>query len=533
MKTIPLFLSKAYLLFLCFIILNVVGSVPVLADPPNSNICSFITNEVSSTDVPKNITDFTTTESTLVVSGVPSIVRDVDITLSISHTFAADLDVVLVSPAGTEVTLTTDNGAGNDNVFQGTTFDDQATDVVTQYTFMDNVVATKLIPEGALWAFSGENPNGTWKLKVTDDLAPDAGTINSWSLNLSSCEGSQPIAVETGVWFSNPALAIPDNDLTGVTATVDVFDMQAEICQVELTLNLPHTFASDIEAILESPSGKTTQILLDNGGGLDNIYDGSVFTDKAGAIPVSDFPNVDNVVSTPITPVGAMAAFIGESPNGTWKLHLLDDANSDTGTLNTWILKILTCDKDTDADGVGDLNDNCINSANIDQADSDADGTGNACDTCPNDPSKITPGTCGCGIKDVDKGGIQDGDTESNGILDCLYGAEANNFASDIKARVDAVKYGKNRKKRKATRTEIAEILSLIDTLGAYISTHSSDILFAQGGTFDSTSSGITKLSKQLKKLKKKLKVSKSAFNRLRSKAGKTAGLIEGSLPST
>ena len=36
---------------------------------------------------------------------------------------------------------------------------------------------------------------------------------------------------------------------------------------------------------------------------------------------------------------------------------------------------------DTDADGVGDLCDNCISNSNSDQLDSDGDGNGDVCDT--------------------------------------------------------------------------------------------------------------------------------------------------------
>jgi hypothetical protein len=49
---------------------------------------------------------------------------------------------------------------------------------------------------------------------------------------------------------------------------------------------------------------------------------------------------------------------------------------------------------------------------NVNSLDSDGDGTPNCADGCPNDPSKITPGACGCGVADVDS----DGD----GALDCV-----------------------------------------------------------------------------------------------------------------
>ena len=44
----------------------------------------------------------------------------------LSHTFAADLDIQLVSPAGTSVTLLSDTAAGNDFVNATIHFDDEA-----------------------------------------------------------------------------------------------------------------------------------------------------------------------------------------------------------------------------------------------------------------------------------------------------------------------------------------------------------------------------------------------------------------------
>ena len=66
---------------------------------------------------------------------------------------------------------------------------------------------------------------------------------------------------------------------------------------------------------------------------------------------------------------------------------------------------------DTDGDGISDLEDNCRQIANPDQADTDGDGAGDACDNCVNDPNKTSPGICGCGVADTDS----DGD----GVRDC------------------------------------------------------------------------------------------------------------------
>jgi hypothetical protein len=95
------------------------------------------------------------------------------------------------------VTITTDNGSSNNNNFNGTIWDDQADkgsqvpysgnpNLVTDHTYANNVIAPKLVPEEAMGAFMGENPNGTWRLTVRDDQASDFGTLSRWNLNLVS-----------------------------------------------------------------------------------------------------------------------------------------------------------------------------------------------------------------------------------------------------------------------------------------------------------------------------------------------------------
>ena len=73
--------------------------------------------------------------STIEVAGAAAYLTDLDLITNLTHTFVGDLDITLQSPAGTVATITTDNGAGNDNVFAGTTFDDQANPGVQTLAF--------------------------------------------------------------------------------------------------------------------------------------------------------------------------------------------------------------------------------------------------------------------------------------------------------------------------------------------------------------------------------------------------------------
>jgi hypothetical protein len=120
---------------------------------------------------------------------------------NIVHTFASDLDVTLTSPAGRIATLTTDNGIDRDNVFAGTTWfelADPASPIpytgnpaqVGEHSYTNLVTATPLVPEEPFSVFDGENPNGTWTLKVVDDAPGDTGMLNGWSLiGLAACPG--------------------------------------------------------------------------------------------------------------------------------------------------------------------------------------------------------------------------------------------------------------------------------------------------------------------------------------------------------
>lgn len=143
---------------------------------------------VESTNVPMTINDVATQESTLSVSGLVAPVTKVTVAFHLTHTFDNDLDIYLIGPDGTQVELTTDNGgAGNDfgtSCGSRTVFDDAAAvSVVGQAA---PFVGT-FRPEGALSTFNGKSgaaANGTWRLRIVDDLGGDVGVLQCWSLTI-------------------------------------------------------------------------------------------------------------------------------------------------------------------------------------------------------------------------------------------------------------------------------------------------------------------------------------------------------------
>ena len=170
------------------------------------------------TPVPISAVGTSTVTSTIVVNSVAGVLWDADVSTFIFHSFSGDLDVTISSPAGTVVTLTTDNGGNNDNVFNGTIWDDDANPggqvpyvnnngVATDHLYTNLVAAPTLVPEEALGAFIGENPNGVWTLTVSDDTAGDGGLLSSWRVNAQTCRDTTPPTFPT----------VPDN-VTGATA---------------------------------------------------------------------------------------------------------------------------------------------------------------------------------------------------------------------------------------------------------------------------------------------------------------------------
>ncbi|WP_282069204.1 reprolysin-like metallopeptidase [Olleya namhaensis] len=108
-------------------------------------------------------------------------ITDVNVTVDITHTWSADLDITLTSPNGTVVELTSDNGSSGDN-YTGTIFDQEGTDGLI--TAGAAPFTGSFIPEGDLSTLYGEMSAGDWVLTIVDDANFDGGTFNSFDLEV-------------------------------------------------------------------------------------------------------------------------------------------------------------------------------------------------------------------------------------------------------------------------------------------------------------------------------------------------------------
>ena len=193
---------------------------------------------------PIAITDnATSAPSSIVVNGFDTPIADVNVSLNVySHTQPADVDVLLVGPAGQTALIMSDvAGAGtalNDNL----TLDDQDPDQLpqqgdlesgtfqpTNYDFSslpDSFAPNPLIPAplpsgSALAVFNGTNANGSWTLFVddADDDTPDSsGSFGAgWSLRITTANGvptagGESFQAQAGKPLTIPAAGVLGND---------------------------------------------------------------------------------------------------------------------------------------------------------------------------------------------------------------------------------------------------------------------------------------------------------------------------------
>jgi subtilisin-like proprotein convertase family protein len=148
------------------------------------------------------INEATPYPSNILVSGMAGAVTKLRVTLTgLSHSFPADIGVLLVGPAGQNLVLMNDVGGSIDITDVDMVFDDDALEDVligvkiesgsfkpTDVNAGENFQAPAPALSGAttLATFNGTNPNGIWSLYLHDDASGDPGSLaGGWSVNFA------------------------------------------------------------------------------------------------------------------------------------------------------------------------------------------------------------------------------------------------------------------------------------------------------------------------------------------------------------
>lgn len=137
-------------------------------------------------------------------------------------------------------------------------------------------------------------------------------------------------------------------------STQTVSGLSGNIEKVTVTLlGFSHTYPDDLDILLVSPGGQTVALMSGAGGGTDAVGVTLTFDDDAAsflgdetAITTGSYkpslyfdPAFD--APAPAGPYGTTLADLnGASPNGTWRLFIVDAGDGDAGSLTGWRLAI-------------------------------------------------------------------------------------------------------------------------------------------------------------------------------------------------
>lgn len=343
-----------------------------------SNTTPITINTTSGLTAPTRATLY---PSTIDVSGMTGTTTRIAVTLDgMNFNALRDLDLLLVGPTGVKYEFLSDAGAPFG----------QATTIDKIYTFADDGAITLpssedqpsntykptadgtvdtfpspaptgpySVPPTSTFAgiFNGSSPNGTWSLYAVDDTLVGAGSIGSgWSLTITT-DGAPTT-------FTNSAyIGLPDvvQTSTPYATSINVSGVSGVISNLKATLSgFSHNAPADVDILLVSPNGRGVMLMSDVGSGnttnVNLTFDDAAATTipttiVSGSYKPTDFDGEGTGDNFP-TPAplrgyfqlnSPLSNFNGFSPNGEWRLYVVDDSQNNAGSISGgWSLDITT-----------------------------------------------------------------------------------------------------------------------------------------------------------------------------------------------
>ena len=248
------------------------------------------------------------------------------------------------APVFTDNPITRNSAIKNElysGTLAGSATDEDVGDTVT-YSKVDGPEWLSVAGNGALAGTpSGDDVEGlnTFIVRATDST----GLMGDATLNI---EVYDEISIPTFHSTDIP-ITIGTSPQT-INSTLEVNGMAGEILDVDVELDITHTFDSDLVITLIAPDSTEITLIAKRGSGGNN-FTGTVLDDSA-AQAISEGSAPFTGVFRPEEPLSELK---GKLANGIWTLRVEDMYPSDGGSLNHWSLKI-TLPADGDLDGMAD-----------------------------------------------------------------------------------------------------------------------------------------------------------------------------------
>ena len=227
-----------------------------------------------------------------------------------------------------------------------------------------------------------------WRIQNQNNCgSSDFSEVYSFTTNSTSCSSYRSIDLPKDL------VDATDND-EGETYSVININFDAPILDLNVLVDLTHSWLEDLSLYLISPNGDRYLLSSAQGGSSDD-YTQTIF-DQEATISINDG-------SAPFTgtyrPTQDFSLLYGTSSRGQWRLLVLDQFKNDTGRLLEFEIDLCVegvIELNSDNDSFVDSEDNCPLITNEDQSDIDNNGIGDVCDIFSEQNISITKKDTSC-----------------------------------------------------------------------------------------------------------------------------------------
>ena len=200
-------------------------------------------------------------------------------------------------------------------------------EVATNNTF-SNIIATATVTTNS-YALTGllEATDYFWRV-----LPRNSSCSGVFSTNSKFTTGQIICNTFTA---TNVPIAIPTTANVTVNSVMNVAST-VTLADVNVSVNISHTWVNDMIITLISPAGTQVQLVANpcSSASLSNIV--ATFDNAGVNVVCGNNP----AISGTVIPFQTLSAFNGEVANGNWTLRVLDLYNQDGGSINGWSLNL-------------------------------------------------------------------------------------------------------------------------------------------------------------------------------------------------
>lgn len=318
-----------------------------------------------------------------------------EVCLLIKHPKLDDVDILLTSPSGTTIELSTDNGGSfadyGDVLTAGMVCFSPLGSGGTILGYLGGT-AGEFSPETPFTLFNGENPNGAWTITVADDDPFFTGFLLSWSISFSSGDcfkdtGDNPIvpiepptvdfsglesqycsdddlvllvgqplptpAIVESYDLSGAGFQIIDGSSTSISSSsISVTEFEEEDIvfndlAVAVSINMSHPWVGDLIIQLVSPCGNVIDLIDRPGhpegswGSGSDMIGTYTFTNSASFLFPEEGVGQNAVIPNgSYLPADSFVELLGCELNGDWSLIIQDPILGGSGFVTDWQLHI-------------------------------------------------------------------------------------------------------------------------------------------------------------------------------------------------